>query len=397
MGWTMKATMSVFALFAVACANEKEPPRIPSTATPSATVPARSPPTSTSVNEPATPLPKVRKARSPRDDSCPVYFSAEARPLPPRKPGEWTGTRVEVAGLELGEFVVVSPPSADHVDGIVAALAYPCDWTKHAAYFVRVDVATGKELSRTPIPYAESIRIAATKNAIVVATKEEPAGLRLQWFDVEGRPAGGDRLLRGAGLPPNDEVRAFEGFDDRLVRVTRGRESWAADKAQWVGPPLTIVRLLDADGRELSSHSCYGGLFAPGDALLTRRGDQIVLTNLLIESIDQPVCAFHLHDAPRWRGTVLRDARLVRHAGDLYSGGYDRRGDPVTRVLTEDLRLGPIAAAEEDEPPPCWGLTGTTSWESASSGEARIVRTVSCCGDGSPDGLFICRPPRDDP
>jgi hypothetical protein len=306
--------------------------------------------------------------------------------------------------LELGDFAVAAQPSTEHPDGVIAALGSPLRQDKPAEYLVRIDVASGKEISRTPLTPPSAFIITSTKTAIVLASAAE-GGLLITWFDQEGRPTGLSKVLPGVGVEEDDPVRAFEWFDDdRLVIATGGSPRWTP--SGWARESTTRLRLLDARGAELSSHACRGSLFAPGEAWLDRMGDQVVVTNLLSAEIGaegrvrsptgprKPVCAFYLHGAPRWREVSLPDGELMATGGKVFYQSHEPEDEFRWHLLKENLRPGAVESVPDDHSPSCWGLTATP-WRDVEMGESRVIRTESCCGD-EPGGLFICRPPNDE-
>jgi hypothetical protein len=293
---------------------------------------------------------------------------------PPPEPGEWIASKPDAPGLHLGGFAVLAPSTAEHPQGLIAAFGS----TKTELFVVRVDVATGHELARQRLDSVDYDDLAFAGGSLVLATQTD-VGLALAWFDEGAAAPRRRRVLAGIGTGLHDRLRAVVGLDDRLVFVSGGY-------------PTTTMRLFDASGAFLSAYACNAGLRDDSPAILERMGDQVMLTNPN-EGVDsQPVCAVHLHGAPRWHEVRLRGEPYAR--GDKI---YLYVAEHGWRELGEDLQpRGPEVLLDErlTRPWPCWGLTGTIPWQHAVIGTFPVVRTVACCGD-SGGGLFICQPPMD--
>ncbi len=324
-----------------------------------------------------------------RDDRLEPYGPDHLPPPPPRLPGEWIGTLPNTPGLVLaGRFTVIAAPSPEHPHGVIAAIGYAKDAKAGRVYVVRVDVATGNELSRLDVGALGGVITSTTgPHASIILEAQQERGLELAWVDIEGHAVRATRMLSGAGLGPENEIRAFEGIDDRIVIATR-RIMPAAD-----GKETVTVHLLDSEGRVLWIHPFQGALFSPGDATFARIGDEVVLTNLVGQEDEdtEPVGAFFLHGAPRWREAVLPLGQLsVEEDGRVYQWSLE---DLRWRSLNQDLRLGPVEAVPpRGTPRPCWGLTGNGRWDWAVVGEYEVQSMFACCGDFG-GGLYICRPP----
>jgi hypothetical protein len=280
---------------------------------------------------------------------------------------------VEAAGLDLGTFAVASQPDAEHPRGVIAALGYAAD----SVFAVAVDVATAREVGRTELGPSDpdwATMIAGTQEGVVVATQTKDA-LDLVWLD-RGRSVASRKTLAGLGADTGYDLRGFAAFDGRLVLASGGNGH-------------VELRLLDAHGNLVGVHTCHGGLFRPGRADLVRVGDQVVLANMLSEGESLPLCAASLHGAPRWRDATIRHGE-VRFRSDGIAVAVD---DGPPRQL--DAALRPTGPALPPEPPPdgpaCKGVTGFP-WQGDSVGGAFVEYTISCCGDSSPSGLFICLP-----
>jgi hypothetical protein len=288
----------------------------------------------------------------------------------------WLATRVEAAGLTLGDFAVASPPDSEHAKGVIAALGWR--GLGDDVFVVAIDVDTAREMGRTQIGPTDpegSVKIAATPYGALVAVQGN-AALELVWLD-RGRSPSARRALRGLGVDSRYDLRGLAVFDDRIVLASGGDDS-------------VDVRLLDAKGNLLSTHACHGGLFRPGGATLVRMGDEVVVANMLVNHRDElPVCAGHLHGAPRWRDVSYKDGRIELRGG----AAYVATGDGPLKKLDENLRAtGPEPGPVEATHGPCEGLTGTAPWQEQTIENVGVVHMVSCCGDRSPGGLFICLP-----
>jgi hypothetical protein len=286
----------------------------------------------------------------------------------------WLARRVDAAGLDLGTFAVASPPDAAHPRGVIAALGY----VPGAVSAVTIDVATARELGRLKLGPSDpewATEIAATQQGVVVAIQTK-AALDLVWLD-RGATVASRRAFRGLGADAGYDLRGFAVFDDRIVLASGGNSS-------------VELRILDAQGNLLSTHTCHGGLFRPGRADLVRMGDQVVLANMLSEREMLPLCAGHLHGAVRWHDATIRHGDIrFRDDGIAVAIEYgpERRLDDALRPT------GPALPPEAvPDRPGCDGLTGTAPWQGDIVGGVDVVYMVSCCGDPSPGGLFICLP-----
>jgi hypothetical protein len=288
----------------------------------------------------------------------------------------WLATRVEAAGVSLGEFALASPPDAEHGKGVIAALGWPRRGDD--VLVVAIDVATARELGRVRLGPSDpegSAMIASAPHGALAAVQGK-AVLELVWLN-EGLTISSRRALPGLGVDSRYDLRGLVMFDDRVVLAGGGTTT-------------VDVRVLDAKGNLLSRHSCHGVLFSPGTADLVRIGDEVVLANMVVnEKDDLPVCAGHLHGAPRWRDVAIKNGRIEIHGDAVYVA----TGDGPARRLDEALRpTGHELQPAESTHGPCEGLTGTTSSQEETIGDVGIVHMVSCCGDRSPGGLFICLP-----
>jgi serine/threonine-protein kinase len=332
----------------------------------------------------ATSVPAVTAAAV---DAAPGSASSAATPAPLADAGTgWRATPLTAKDVDLGDFAVAAPPSQDHPRGVVAALAFgELRDDKSFVTVVAIDLADERELARNPVGYAATgtiTDIASTPRGVVVA-QQQKTGLGLFWF-TGGTIDADSRTLPALAAKKDQDLRAFTTFGDRIVLATGGNAT-------------TTVWILDAQGRQLTSHACHGGLFAPGPAQLTQLGDDVVVTNFLPEGPNAdrvPVCAGSLHGAPRWREVTLHDGVLSPGAGGIYftrNGGADRA---TTNALDEHLQptgLPPPPATTPFRREDCAGLTGTFLRHAEELGGMRIVDMEACCGDPG-GGLFICRP-----
>jgi hypothetical protein len=290
----------------------------------------------------------------------------------------WQATRVQANGLYLGDFAVAAPAGPDHPRGIVSALGWSNDDAPDV-YAVAIDVATAREFERLrigPSYDAGGAEIHSTSSGVVVALQGKTT-FDLTWVEA-GHILGAHRSLPGLGVDSHYDFRGFAAYGDRLVLADGGGDG-------------VRLRILDDEGRLVSSHRCHGGLFRPGPAKLERVGDQIVLTNMMIEENKKPVCSLSLHGGGTWHETRLPPGDVVVRRGALY---FVREDGETARALGPDLRptgkVMPLPA--ETESSECSGLTGTSAWDEATVGGFPVVQMVSCCGDPSPGGLFVCRP-----
>ncbi len=318
-----------------------------------------------------------------------VPLDAGAADDGPMAAGARRAKLVEAKGIDLGDFAVASEPGGRHAMGVVAALGWPTQ-APTEVFAVAIDVATVAEIGRLPLGPVEhdgTTMITRWPHGVVVANQRKTA-LDLTWvtWAAEGLSITAQRPVPGLGVDQQYELRGFAGFDDRVVLASSSRDG-----------KTTSLRILDDKATVLSTHVCHGGLFAPGDAHMARRGDEIVLMNMLGDS-GSPVCAGHLHGAPRWHDANLPFGTLEERDGRIYFVSRESSA-PGTRVLGEDLRpdgpdvSGPDVPGDASVPSAaCPGLSGTAPWQSQALGGATVIHMISCCGDPSPGGLFVCPP-----
>ena len=71
-------------------------------------------------------------------------------------------------------------------------------------------------------------------------------------------------------------------------------------------------------------------------------------------------------------------------------------GSREAHRLDDDLRpTGPALDPKFLEPPgqpTCTAITGTATWQKAMVDGLLVTRTVSCCGDTDPAGVWVCDP-----
>ena len=288
----------------------------------------------------------------------------------------------------LGDFAVAAPPSGDHPAGVVAALGsrrgYDPGNNADSVFVVAIDLSDEHVLGDNWLGYAApgtTIDIASTPRGVVVA-KQQDKTFDLYWFTDGTIDADSRSIPALAGEAITQELRAFKTFDDRIVLATGG------DKA-------TTVWVLDAQGRLLTRHACHGGLAAPGDAELTLKGDEVLVTNFVMEEPDRvPLCAGRLHGPPLWREVTLHGGKLEVVSGGVYfahEGGADQ---VWTKALDDNLQPTglPPPPAKPYRSAICSGTTGAIPWHVEDIGGLTVIEMVSCCGE-SGGGLFVCGPP----
>jgi hypothetical protein len=299
-------------------------------------------------------------------------------PSPPAHDPPWQATLVQANGLDVGDFAVAARPGPEHPKGVISALG----WTASDPpdlYAVAIDVATVKEVGRVRIGAYDvtgAAMITSTPGGVVVALQGKTS-IELTWVDG-GLVLGARRTLPGLGVDTHYDFRGFAGYDDRLV---------LADGGDGV-----TLRVLDEDAHLVARHKCPGVLFRPGPALLQRFAEQVVLTNLSIEERGTPICSVGLRRGAPWHEAWLPSGDLSVREGALY---FTAEAAGFARALGPDLRPTgkPVTFPEETPKPDCSGLSGTMLRNKAGIGGFEVVYTESCCGDSSPGGLFICRPP----
>jgi hypothetical protein len=302
--------------------------------------------------------------------------SPPSQPPPSHDPA-WQATLVQANGLDVGDFAVAAGPEPEHPKGMISALG----WTASDPpdlYVVAIDVATVKEVGRVLIgPYdvTGAAMITSTPGGVVVALQGKTS-IDLTWVDG-GIVLGARRSLPGLGVDSAYDFRGFAGYDDRLV---------LADGGEGV-----TLRVLDQEAHLVARHKCHGTLFRPGPALLHRLAQEVVLTNLSVEDRGTPICSVGLRRGTPWHEAWLPSGDLSVWEGALY---FTAAATGFARALGPDLQPTgkPVTFPEETPGPGCSGLTGTTPWDEATVGGFGVVDMISCCGDPSPGGLFICRP-----
>ncbi len=282
-----------------------------------------------------------------------------------------------VKGLQLGGVAVAAEPTSEHPRGVVAALGWPDSPGDVSS--VAIDVATAAEIGRVRVSSIEEgghVFITRAPRGVVIAIQGKT--IDLVWVDG-GTSLGARRTVPGNWRAHDNEIRGFEAHGDRLVMALGGDGT-------------TTLLLLDDRGALLSQHACRGSLFAPGRATFVQHGDQILISNFMTTDAGQPVCAGYLHGPPRWRDAVLR-GRLVWVSPT--EARFESHDYSTRRALDENLQpTGPVLpepkggdASTADKY--CDGITGIP-WDWADVGGARVEHTVSCCGDPTPTGFFIC-------
>jgi hypothetical protein len=250
-------------------------------------------------------------------------------------------------------------------------------------FAVAIDLADERVLAANWIGYAGTgtkVDIARTPRG-AVAAKQTDKALELTWY-TGGTIEADTRSIPALAAKKDQDLRAFTTFGDRIVLATGGYGT-------------TTVSILDAQGRLLTSHPCHGALFAPGPAQLVQMGDDVLVTNFVVEAPDRvPLCAGRLHGTPRWREVTLRDGELSAGVGGVYfthNGGADKA---FTKALDENLQptgLPPPPATTPVDDAPCAGLTGTMLRHGERVGGVEVLDMEACCGDTG-GGLFICKP-----
>lgn len=344
---------------------------------------------SSSLDVSPSPVASEESQDSPADEGDAGEDDGEDASTPKRR-----ARRIEVAALGLGAFVISSEPSAEHPNGVITALAWPQEYAPSSElYAAEIDVATAREVSRVhvgPSDHEDRTMITGGAHRVLIAQQGQ-SELRLTWLGAGGMMTA-RQSVAGLGADSNAELRGLDLYEDRIVLATSDIVPSAEER--------TTMRILDDKGSLVSRHACHGGLFSPGNAQFARIGDEVVLANLEPEYDDHgsngvvPVCAGRLHGPPRWRevklsagGSAMRS--IVVHGSAPYFGGISK-----AKALDENLYpTGPEIRLDETESPPCKGLTGTVSWQEEVVGGAQVVRMVSCCGDPSPGGLFVCEAP----
>jgi len=284
----------------------------------------------------------------------------------------------------LGDFAVATPPVAAYPKGTLAALSSGVD--NAPLQVVEVDLATATEVGRVALAPAEQAMIAPAEHGVVVASTQGKT-LSVTWLD-------GARTVRAT-----HRVEGF-GAGGGNVGELFGLSVIAGHVVIVDGQAHAMV--VDDRGKVVAKHTGQGGLFHPGTAEILTWGSRAVVANLIgdwtHEPVHQPVCAFRA-DGP---GPTLKATLPEPRASFFVQGGslYARGDDGGVHQLGDDLkpRADAVHLPETDGADAqsatrvCRGLTGTAIRQSQKVGDLWVVHSISCCGDESPGGLFLCDP-----
>jgi|HubBroStandDraft_4_1064222.scaffolds.fasta_scaffold02455_7 hypothetical protein len=308
---------------------------------------------------------------------------------PPRSPRFGAAaTPVRIRDLGLGQFVIGDPPSAEHPRGTLAVLAgrYSPD---DQQFVVTIDLSSLAEIGRVPIGPESTSVMARASTGLIVAV-DEPDAIAVIRLDAGSSVAARHRVPKA---PPDHGIRlrGFAAIGDRLVVVI--------DDNDGAGKYRVVALVVDDQARVVARHVCRGGLFSPSPpATIEAWGHQAVLTGLRGEDQSQAfACAFGLDAGAGTNSAQFPGAStLLFRDGNLFLETDTSGGAREAHRLGDDLRpTGPALDPKLVEPPQlptCTAITGTATWQKAMVGGLLVTRTVSCCGDPEPAGVWVCDP-----
>jgi hypothetical protein len=283
--------------------------------------------------------------------------------------------------------VVGDPPSAEHPRGTLAVVA-------SQELLLIIDLATLTEIGRVSIGPIErdSRSVLARASAGLVMAVEYHDAIDVIWLDRG--PAIRSRHRVPKKIPPGHwiSLQGLGAIENRLVLVV--------DDNDFAGNIRIVAIVLDAEARVVAKHVCRGGLYQPSPPVPVEVwGHRGVLTVLTDDSdISKPVaCAFGLDArAATQTASFPSGSFLVVKDGTLLLDTEAREGRREAHRIGDDLHpTGPAldpSLAEPPDPPKCTGITGTVTWQREMVAGLLVTRTVSCCGDLAPAGLWVCDP-----
>jgi len=122
-----------------------------------------------------------------------------------------------------------------------------------------------------------------------------------------------------------------------------------------------------------------------------------VLTELTSENA-KILCTFGLERGAQTRqASFPAGSEVFVESGVLYVGTFESAGAERVRRVGDDLRaVAPVLTDPRPRAPRaaprCTGITGTAVWQQSLVEGLQVSRTISCCGDSAPAGIFVCDP-----
>ena len=310
-----------------------------------------------------------------------------------RPPLGTTAVRVDTGRLDVGQFVVAAPPSAEHIKGTLATVGseYTPEEVRESyegaavgkLYVVEIDLATASEIARLPLGTARPAGLVTTPSGLVVAV-EGAHELSLVWLEG-ARSVREVHAVPELGSSTGFELSGFAAVSDRLVVIDGGGNGSS-----------TRAFVLDAHGALVAKHTCPGGLPRPSPPPHVEAwGNRAVLTDLTAER-EKPICAFGLDRGARTQtATFPVGSGLSVEGGRLYVSQLGPRDWEFRRVGDDLHTTAPVVPDPRPTGSPvdrCRGITGTATWQSDVIEGLVVARTISCCGDRAPAGIFVCDP-----
>ena len=302
---------------------------------------------------------------------------------------------VKIEDLGLGQFVSGDPPSAEHPKGTLTVLAgrYSPEevrdsWDKGIPtvgqdFVLSIDLATLIEIGRVFIGPALPSMLARSSTDLFVAIDDTDA-IAVIWLDSALSIRARYRIPK-APAGHQIDLKGFAAIEDRLVVVV--------DDFDHASKDLTVAIVLDDQARVVAKHVCRGHLFDPSPpAAIDAWGHRAVLTDLQLAG-KSVACAFGLDACA---GTLTAEfplSSLLVRDGTLFLETDAPGGRLESHRLGDDLRpVGPALDPKRPDRLECTAITGTATWQEAVIGGLLVTRTVSCCGDPAPSGLWVCDP-----
>lgn len=309
------------------------------------------------------------------------------------------GKKATHVGLGLGQFLPGDPPNAAHPRGTIVALG-GCDLPGELrdgsaesgwqAAIVTIDLATLTEIECTPYQTSTTSHttiLARGGTGLLIAVEDDDAIVVID-FDAAHKVRARHRVAtpRGHDL----SLRGLAAIGDTVILIAHDND--------FAGHTPVIGIVLDNDGRIIAKHICPGGLFAPAPpAAIESWRHRALLTELRDDQQRVVACAFGLDAKAATQSArfSVDSSLIVRDGTLLLETRAEGDGSNTVRRLGDDLRpAGPALDPKLADVflPQCTGITGTAMWQSEMLGGLLVTRTVSCCGDPEPAGLWVCDP-----
>jgi hypothetical protein len=333
----------------------------------------------------------------------------ENPPPPPPPHFSSVATRIGPKDMNFGDFAVSSPPSADHPKGTLVALGWG-QWAEAAGHagktgkqpesgllVVEIDLASTAPIGTLAMGAPERVRLLRADSGPVMAAQETNA-LDLVWLDG-ARAVRARHRVPQLGTGGGFQLAIFAAMGERLILVGADLDA---------GPvSSTSIFVLDNEGHIIARHKCHGGLGPQGENVSVEAwGDRAVIQ---LWDDPTPVCAFRLdRNARTIQATFPQPIWVETRGSELLLHFTSTGGLDLVQPLGDDLKprgrakpdtredFDPLIVVEQararGKPSRCSGITGTAIWQKQLVEGLLVVRTISCCGDTSPAGLFVCDP-----